>query len=133
MAVLVREHADRRRVGAGLGAEEGGDVAADRRHYGVVVDGHAVDHQAVGEIGVAAELLVGGVWGRASGPPPHPTHSIRAVEDKPHLHPHPSLVYTPLGQKPAKGIMNVVLISTYELGHQPFGLASPAAWLKAAA
>jgi radical SAM superfamily enzyme YgiQ (UPF0313 family) len=28
--------------------------------------------------------------------------------------------------------MNVVLISTYELGHQPFGLASPAAWLKSA-
>jgi radical SAM superfamily enzyme YgiQ (UPF0313 family) len=28
--------------------------------------------------------------------------------------------------------MNVVLISTYELGHQPFGLASPAAWLKEA-
>jgi radical SAM superfamily enzyme YgiQ (UPF0313 family) len=27
---------------------------------------------------------------------------------------------------------NVVLISTYELGHQPFGLASPAAWLKEA-
>lgn len=26
--------------------------------------------------------------------------------------------------------MNVVLISTYESGHQPFGLASPAAWLK---
>lgn len=25
--------------------------------------------------------------------------------------------------------MDVVLISTYELGHQPFGLASPAAWL----
>jgi radical SAM superfamily enzyme YgiQ (UPF0313 family) len=25
---------------------------------------------------------------------------------------------------------NVLLISTYELGHQPFGLASPAAWLK---
>ena len=25
--------------------------------------------------------------------------------------------------------MNVVLISTYELGHQPFGLSSPAAWL----
>lgn len=25
--------------------------------------------------------------------------------------------------------MNVVLLSTYELGHQPFGLASPAAWL----
>ena len=25
---------------------------------------------------------------------------------------------------------NVVLISTYELGRQPFGLASPAAWLK---
>jgi radical SAM superfamily enzyme YgiQ (UPF0313 family) len=28
--------------------------------------------------------------------------------------------------------MNVVLISTYELGRQPFGLASPAAWLGAA-
>src|SRR5688572_19729016 len=26
---------------------------------------------------------------------------------------------------------HVVLISTYELGHQPFGLASPAAWLAA--
>src|SRR5438270_8108963 len=26
--------------------------------------------------------------------------------------------------------MRVVLISTYELGHQPFGLASPAAWLR---
>jgi radical SAM superfamily enzyme YgiQ (UPF0313 family) len=25
--------------------------------------------------------------------------------------------------------MNVVLVSTYELGHQPFGLASPKAWL----
>ncbi len=29
-------------------------------------------------------------------------------------------------------MMNVVLISTYELGRQPFGIASPAAWLKAA-
>ncbi len=28
--------------------------------------------------------------------------------------------------------MNVVLISTYELGRQPFGVASPAAWLKQA-
>lgn len=28
--------------------------------------------------------------------------------------------------------MNVVLISTYELGRQPFGLASPAAWLRSA-
>jgi radical SAM superfamily enzyme YgiQ (UPF0313 family) len=27
---------------------------------------------------------------------------------------------------------NILLISTYDLGHQPFGLASPAAWLKAA-
>jgi len=27
---------------------------------------------------------------------------------------------------------NVVLISTYELGRQPFGLASPAAWLRQA-
>ncbi len=26
--------------------------------------------------------------------------------------------------------MNVLLISTYDLGHQPFGLASPAAWLR---
>ena len=29
--------------------------------------------------------------------------------------------------------MRVVLVSTYELGHQPFGLASPAAWLSQAA
>ena len=28
--------------------------------------------------------------------------------------------------------MNVVLISTYELGRQPFGLASPVAWLREA-
>src|SRR5687767_8844486 len=27
-------------------------------------------------------------------------------------------------------LMNVLLISTYELGRQPFGIASPAAWLK---
>jgi radical SAM superfamily enzyme YgiQ (UPF0313 family) len=27
--------------------------------------------------------------------------------------------------------MRIVLISTYDLGHQPFGLASPAAWLRA--
>src|SRR5579864_558141 len=27
--------------------------------------------------------------------------------------------------------MRVVLISTYDLGRQPFGLASPAAWLRA--
>ena len=26
--------------------------------------------------------------------------------------------------------MKIVLISTYELGRQPFGLASPAAWLR---
>jgi radical SAM superfamily enzyme YgiQ (UPF0313 family) len=28
--------------------------------------------------------------------------------------------------------MRVVLVSTYDLGHQPFGLASPAAWLRGA-
>lgn len=28
--------------------------------------------------------------------------------------------------------MNVLLLSTYDLGHQPFGLASPAAWLSEA-
>ncbi len=28
--------------------------------------------------------------------------------------------------------IRVLLVSTYELGHQPFGLASPAAWLRAA-
>src|SRR6476659_8316828 len=38
------------------------------------------------------------------------------------------------GMPRAPGCMlpKVVLISTYELGHQPFGLASPAAWLRAA-
>jgi hypothetical protein len=30
-----------------------------------------------------------------------------------------------------KNMINVLLISTYDLGHQPFGLASPAAWLAA--
>ena len=29
------------------------------------------------------------------------------------------------------GPMNVLLVATYEQGHQPFGLASPAAWLRA--
>lgn len=29
------------------------------------------------------------------------------------------------------GALNVLLVSTYELGHQPFGLASPARWLRA--
>src|SRR5438477_1390022 len=29
-------------------------------------------------------------------------------------------------------VMRALLISTYELGHQPFGLASPAAWLRRA-
>ena len=28
--------------------------------------------------------------------------------------------------------MQVLLVSTYEMGRQPFGLASPAAWLRAA-
>ena len=28
-------------------------------------------------------------------------------------------------------LMHVLLIATYELGRQPFGLASPAAWLRA--
>src|SRR5262245_8100964 len=31
-----------------------------------------------------------------------------------------------------EGALNVVLVSTYELGRQPFGLASPAAWLRQA-
>src|SRR5579863_975145 len=34
--------------------------------------------------------------------------------------------YAPKPSRP----LNVVLISTYELGRQPFGLASPAAWLR---
>jgi radical SAM superfamily enzyme YgiQ (UPF0313 family) len=32
----------------------------------------------------------------------------------------------------SENVPQVVLISTYDLGHQPFGLASPAAWLSAA-
>ncbi len=28
-------------------------------------------------------------------------------------------------------MLNIVLLSTYDIGHQPFGLASPAAWLRA--
>jgi radical SAM superfamily enzyme YgiQ (UPF0313 family) len=34
-------------------------------------------------------------------------------------------------QSPHNGYVRVLLISTYELGRQPFGLASPAAWLRA--
>jgi len=30
------------------------------------------------------------------------------------------------------GPIRAVLVSTYELGHQPFGMASPTAWLRAA-
>src|SRR5437867_8110568 len=30
------------------------------------------------------------------------------------------------------GSMRALLVSTYDLGRQPFGLASPAAWLRAA-
>jgi radical SAM superfamily enzyme YgiQ (UPF0313 family) len=37
-----------------------------------------------------------------------------------------------LNVQPVKQSPRVVLISTYELGHQPFGLASPAAWLRQA-
>ena len=33
---------------------------------------------------------------------------------------------------PAVGVGRVLLVGTYDLGHQPFGLASPAAWLRAA-
>src|SRR5712671_3618187 len=32
---------------------------------------------------------------------------------------------------PVPAPMRVLLVSTYELGRQPFGLASPAAWLRA--
>jgi len=39
---------------------------------------------------------------------------------------------THLTKAPHNGCVRVVLISTYELGRQPFGLASPAAWLRAA-
>jgi radical SAM superfamily enzyme YgiQ (UPF0313 family) len=36
------------------------------------------------------------------------------------------------GPEPSRRSLNVVLISTYELGRQPFGVASPASWLKRA-
>ncbi|GIH03419.1 radical SAM protein [Rhizocola hellebori] len=37
----------------------------------------------------------------------------------------------PLQNGPRASSPRVLLLSTYELGHQPFGLASPAAWLRA--
>src|SRR5574341_504249 len=37
-----------------------------------------------------------------------------------------------MGARGARLAVNILLISTYELGRQPFGLASPAAWLGAA-
>jgi radical SAM superfamily enzyme YgiQ (UPF0313 family) len=41
-------------------------------------------------------------------------------------------VTTPISLLENNASMNVLLISTYDLGHQPFALASPAAWLKEA-
>ncbi len=41
-----------------------------------------------------------------------------------------SFTMTPLGGGILDAAMKIVLISTYELGRQPFGLASPAAWLR---
>ena len=38
----------------------------------------------------------------------------------------------PRGRERDNGSLRVVLVSTYDLGHQPFGLASPAAWLRRA-
>src|SRR6478735_12574107 len=38
----------------------------------------------------------------------------------------------PVGRDVHNGRVHVVLISTYDLGRQPFGLASPAAWLRRA-
>ena len=35
------------------------------------------------------------------------------------------------GDNGVAGLLKIVLISTYDLGRQPFGLASPAAWLRA--
>jgi radical SAM superfamily enzyme YgiQ (UPF0313 family) len=45
------------------------------------------------------------------------------------VHPHQGIgLESPAS--PGAGRATAVLISTYELGHQPFGLASPAAWLR---
>src|SRR5256886_13212507 len=43
------------------------------------------------------------------------------------------LILPPAGSSAPRimGSVRVVLISTYDLGRQPFGLASPAAWLRA--
>src|SRR3954452_24848998 len=38
----------------------------------------------------------------------------------------------PLFAGPIMDVMRALLISTYDLGRQPFGLASPAAWLRRA-
>lgn len=47
-----------------------------------------------------------------------------------HLAPGFNLVHAGLKADAISARMNIVLISTYELGRQPFGLASPAAWLR---
>lgn len=52
--------------------------------------------------------------------------------DEADVHPRRPAVATKPGPACAARPVNVVLISTYELGRQPFGLASAAAWLKAA-
>jgi radical SAM superfamily enzyme YgiQ (UPF0313 family) len=48
------------------------------------------------------------------------------------LKPWPQRGSAPRRQIRYNSLMQVLLISTYELGHQPFGLASPAAWLRRA-
>src|SRR5579872_2470779 len=47
-----------------------------------------------------------------------------------------SIVTTPLnidrrGDNKASDLLKIILLSTYEMGRQPFGLSSPAAWLRA--
>ncbi|MFN8456572.1 MAG: hypothetical protein U0401_18205 [Anaerolineae bacterium] len=46
--------------------------------------------------------------------------------------PLPPLCGNPIGSTISAMALNILLISTYEMGRQPFGLASPAAWLREA-
>ncbi len=59
---------------------------------------------------------------------------IRSQQDHSHLNAGTSTVADRRACAPTarRADFNVVLVSTYELGRQPFGLASPAAWLRRA-
>ncbi len=61
----------------------------------------------------------------------HPTATVYHGNHAPRRFQTPRLHRTLRAKKHIMKSVRVVLVSTYEMGRQPFGLASPAAWLRA--